>query len=151
MPQSCPKCNTALPEHDGLQYRFCPRCGAGIKAAKKEADASYPTIPPDLNTNIETKTEQKAGSHLDEGIADGYFNQTLEPAVSIQSKVRPAIIPPPGPPPPSFYHGNSVDSKSIPEKYDQNRSGKLRKALIVLILTMGMVLLLWGIYFMTLT
>jgi uncharacterized Zn finger protein (UPF0148 family) len=142
MSLSCPKCNTPLPEHEGLEYRFCPRCGAEIKSAKKETDESYQTIPPDLAAAFEKTVDDKPVPDEDKKDISSPVNQTLAPDFTPQRKTRLEIKAPSIPPPSSFYRITAVDQELSSETHKQKQIGKYRWVSILLVLIMVILIVL---------
>jgi len=103
MTLTCPKCNHSLPEQDGVEYRFCPRCGAEIIVAEAQPVDGFQTIPPDFNEGGVPEHQHTPDPGTRTAHPDRPFDQTLEPEISSQDQQRPAIRPPVGPPPASFY------------------------------------------------
>ena len=126
MPISCPKCNTRLPEQNGLEYRFCPRCGTEIQSSKKDTDESWQTIPPDLLAKFEKTVDEKIIPDADQAEISSPVNQTLAPDLTPQKKVRIEIKPPSNPPPSSFYRIASADQGLGSETYKQKHNNKPR-------------------------
>jgi len=142
MPISCPKCNTPLPEHKGLEYRFCPRCGAEIKPSKKETDESWQTIPPDLSTKFEKTIDEKIISDADQADISSPVNRTLAPDFRSQKRTRLEIKPPSRPPPSSFYRIASVDQGLSSETYKQKQKNKQRWGAIFSVLVIIILIVL---------
>ena len=142
MPISCPKCNTPLPEHKGLEYRFCPRCGAEIKPSKKETDESWQTIPPDLSTKFEKTIDEKIISDADQADISSPVNQTLAPDFTPQKTTRIEIQPPPNPPPSSFYRIASTEQGLRSETYKQKHRNKQRWGIIFSVLAIVILIVL---------
>ena len=138
----CPKCNTPLPEHEGLKYRFCPRCGAEIKPLKKETDESYQTIPPDLAATFEKTVDDKSIPDEDKKDISSPVSQTLAPDFTHQRKTRLEIKPPSSPPPSSFYRITAVDQELGSEKNKQKQIGKHRWGSFLLVLIMVILIVL---------
>ena len=112
MMTTCPKCNTDLPKQDGLEYRFCPRCGAEIVVTGAEIIDDFLTIPPDLNHTATQGRDQMPEPERIEKPPAVSPTQTLEPVIAENGKLRPEIVPPPGSPPTSFYRTDSTQSTS---------------------------------------
>lgn len=111
MTLTCPKCNTGLPEQDGLEYRFCPRCGAEILEAEAQPVDGFQTIPPDFNEAVIPEHQGTPDRGPSTAHSDSPFDQTLEPEISSRDQKRPAIRPPAGPAPKSFFR-----TKKSPDK-----------------------------------
>lgn len=138
----CAKCNTALPEHEGLQYRFCPLCGAEIKPVKKETNESYQTIPPDLAAAFEKTIDDKPVPDEDKKDIISPVSQTLAPDFTHQRKTRLEIKPPSSLPPSSFYRITAVEQELSSEKNKQKQIGKHRWGLFLLVLIMVILVVL---------
>jgi hypothetical protein len=141
---NCPKCKTSLPEHDELQYRFCPRCGAEITASKTETVENFLTIPPDLNDTVTQRRERTADQQIVEMHRATPINQTLEPVIAEKSTTRPEVVPPPGPPPTSFYRADSLHPTSGPENAQDMRIHRPRRLFKLLIIVIGAITILMG-------
>ena len=80
MSLSCPQCNANLPEDVGLEYRFCPECGAQISVMTTDVHANIQTIPPDLNVDAQSSTGEKTAANENEE-SRNLVNQTQAPEV----------------------------------------------------------------------
>ncbi len=144
MTATCPKCNTALPEQDGLEYRFCPRCGAEITAPAAEKADNFQTIPPDLSfANAQDQEKESDPLHVDTppvSIPD----QTMEPVIPATGKPRPELVPPSSPPPSSFYRSDSSHPTAGPENIQDRHIQAPRKPLKRIIIVIGAITILTG-------
>ena len=142
MSLSCPQCNADLPEDVGLEYRFCPQCGAQISVMTTDVHANIQTIPPDLSADVESSAGEKVATGENEE-SQSLVNQTQAPEVFHHRKPPPKISVPPGPPPSSLYRVTSADQYTNAEPLEQRRSVTVLWILVmaVLIITAG------GIYF----
>ena len=145
MPLKCPKCHTDLPEQSGLEYRFCPRCGAGITEPADKIEGNFQTIPPDLHRAAGPRREQvPKPERIKKAPADD-INQTLEPEITAKSEPRPEILPPPGSPPPSFYRADSSHPISRPESGSiQDKPSPEPRKLNRLLIIIGVITILIG-------
>ena len=141
---SCPNCKTDLPDHGELEYRFCPRCGAGITARGRENIDDFLTIPPDLNHTTAQRREKEPEAEGDEKPPAVLPDQTLEPAIAEEIKPRPAIVPPPGPPPASFYRADLPHPASKPEVIQDGPVDAPRKPFKLFIIIVGAITILIG-------
>ena len=142
MSLSCPQCNADLPQDVGLEYRFCPQCGAQISVMKTDDHANIRTIPPDLSS----AGEKDASDENEE--SKSFVNQTQAPGVSYHLKPPLEIRVPPGPPPPSFYRVASADQYSNSAPLEQKRTDQRRSVTVLWILVMAVLIILaGGIYF----
>ena len=145
MPTTCPKCNTDLPEHGELEYRFCPRCGAEITVDGADMAEDFLTIPPDLNQAATQHHEQMPEPERIEEHPAVTPTHTLEPVIAENSKPRPEIVPPPGPPPTSFYREKSPHPISGSEINQESPVKAPRKPTKRIIIVMGAILIWAGL------
>lgn len=147
MPRSCPQCNSILPEDVGLEYRFCPLCGAQISLMTTDVHANIQTIPPDLNVDAQSSTGEKTAANENEE-SRNLVNQTQAPEVFHHRKPTLEIRVPPGPPPSSFYRVTSADQSSNSAAMEQKRTDQRRSVTVLWVLVMAVLILLaGGIYF----
>ncbi len=145
MTLSCPNCNTDLPEHGELEYRFCPSCGAEITIPGVESVDDFLTIPPDLKHATAQGREQMPEPARIEKPPDVSITQTLEPVISENGKPRPEILPPPGPPPTSFYRADSPQTTSGSEIIQDSPTVEPRKPTRPVIIIIGVIVIWMGL------
>jgi hypothetical protein len=147
MSLSCPHCKADLPEDVGLEYRFCPQCGAQISVMTTNDHANIRTIPPDLSADVESSAGEKDAADENEE-SKSFVNQTQAPEVSYHRKPPLEIRVPPGPPPPSFYRVTSADQYLNSAPLEQKRTDKRRSVTVLWILILAVLIMLaGGIYF----
>ena len=147
MPLSCPQCNAKLPEDLGLEYRFCPQCGAQISVMTTDVHANIETIPPDLNPGAASPTGAKAAADENQE-SQSLMDQTQAPEVFHHRKPTREISAPPGPPPSSFYRVTSADQYSNSAPLERKRIDQRRNVTVLWILVMAVLIVLaGGIYF----
>ena len=147
MSLSCPQCNANLPEGVGLEYRFCPQCGAQFSVITTDDHASTQTIPPDLNAGAESSSGEKTTADEHEE-SQSLVNLTQAPEVFQQRKPIPEIRVPPGPPPSSLYRVTSADPYSNSAPLEQKRIDRRRNVGVLWILVVVVLMVLaGGIYF----
>ena len=142
MTTTCPKCNTDLPKQDGLEYRFCPRCGAEITIPGPEIVDDFLTIPPDLN---QTAAQEQEPERIQKQPPAVTSNQTLEPVIAEKGKPRPEIVPPPGPPPASFYRAESPHPTSESEIIQESQVDAPRKPTKLIVMIIGAIVIWMGL------
>ena len=147
MSLSCPQCNAKLSEDVGLDYRFCPQCGAQISVMTTDLHANIQTIPPDLNRGAGSPTGEKtAAGKNQESPSLVEQPQTLE--VFQHRKPTCEIRVPTGPPPSSFYRVTSADQYSNSLPLERKRTDQRRNVTVLWILVMAVLIVLaGGIYF----
>ena len=150
MKATCPKCNSDLPEQDGLEYRFCPRCGAEITVTGAEFVDDFQTIPPDLNHTVAQHHDQVPEPERVGVPSAAIPNQTLEPAIAEKSGSRPEIVPPPGAPPTSFYRADSPHPSSRPESMQDKPIHESRNPIKPLIIIGAITILMGAILYLLL-
>ena len=148
MKATCPKCNSDLPEQDGLEYRFCPRCGAEITVTGAEFVDDFQTIPPDLNHTVMQHEDQVPKPTGVETPPAAIPNQTLEPVIADKIRARPEIVPPPGPPPAGFYRADTPHLTSGSQNTHDMRIHRPRKPFMLLIIIGAIAILMSGIIFL---
>ena len=144
----CPQCNANLPEDVGLEYRFCPQCGAQISVMTTDVHANNQTIPPDLSAEVESSAAEKTATDENEE-SQSLVNQTQAPEVSNHRKKETLEIRvPPGPPPSSFFRVTSADQYANSAPVKQKRTDQHRSVTFLWILVIAVLILLaGGIYF----
>ena len=147
MSQSCPQCNANLPEDAGLEFRFCPQCGAQISVMTTNDHANIQTIPPDLKAGAESSAEEKVVADENEEFSS-LVNQTQAPEITDHRKPPAHLKVPPGPPPSSFYRVASADQHTNSAPLEQKRTDQGRRLTVLWILVMAVLIILaGGIYF----
>ena len=145
MSLSCPNCNTDLPDHGELEYRFCPRCGAEITVSGVESVDDFLTIPPDLNHAAAQGRKQMPEPARIEKPPAVSPTQTLEPVIAENGKPRPEILPPPGPPPTSFYRADSPQTTPGSEIIQDSPAVAPRKPTKPVIIIIGVIVIWMGL------
>ena len=147
MSLSCPRCKAKLPQDVGLEYRFCPECGAQISAITAGIQQNIHTIAPDLDPAV-VRPEGLKGSADENEEFNRPENQTQAPEINGHPKPTPEIKAPTGPPPSSFYRVTLTDQYSTPEAFRQKRTNKRRSVTVLWFLVMAVLIILaGGIYF----
>ncbi len=145
MPLTCPNCNTDLPEHGELEYRFCPRCGAEITVTGADRVDDFLTIPPNLNhAGAQGREQMPEAERIEKPLAVSP-TQTLEPVIAGNDKPRPQIVPPPGPPPTSFYRAGSPQNTSGSEINQESPVVAPRKPTKRVIIILGAIVIWMGL------
>jgi DNA-directed RNA polymerase subunit RPC12/RpoP len=144
---TCSQCNANLPQNAGLNYRFCPQCGARISAVIREIHENIQTIPPDLDPAVLSPHGQKDPADENEE-SNGPENQTQAPEITGDGKPVPEIKAPAGPRPSSFYRVTSTDQYSTSRAFEQRRTDNRRSVKMFWFLAMTVLIILaGGIYF----
>jgi hypothetical protein len=133
-----------LPENDGLEYRFCPRCGAEITAPEREIVDNFQTIPPHLNHTVAQRREPAPKPEEVEIHPAPISNQTMEPVIAEKSKARPPIVPPTGPPPSSFYRADPLHPTSGTDNAQDTQVHDNRRPFRLIIIVIGAITILMG-------
>ena len=147
MSLSCPQCSANLPEDVGLEYRFCPQCGAQVNVMTADDHANLRTIPPDFGPEVESPTGEETAADENEE-SQSLVNLTQAPEVFPQRKSILEIRVPPGPPPSSLYRVTSADPYANSAPLEQKRTGQRRSVAVLWILVVVVLMVLaGGIYF----
>jgi len=151
MDLTCPQCNKQLPEVETLEYRFCPHCGAEVKAESGKLDDTRLTIPPDLTPPQLKQAPQGLSPQTGKQATrtESINDQTVEPQPS-STHTHTEIKPPDTPPPSGFFRVSAAEQAPFDKKKDfiEKPPGKKHRKLIiaVLILLAVIILILGGLF-----